>query len=174
MTTTETQNEQAEKILATVEEQFGFRPNLIEELVTAPAAAQVYLRGQDAMADSSLTPTQQQAVQLAVATHNECHYCDAAHAALGRQSGMASEDIDAIRNGDLPRDTDLRGVVSATRRVLEERGWLDDADLQELSAGGVDRQTLYEILAFVALKTLTNYVNHIADTEIDPQISQIS
>ncbi len=171
MTTTTRQNEQARAILSSVEEKYGFRPNLIEELVRAPAAAQVYLRGQDAMADSSLSPAQQQAVQLAVATHNECHYCDAAHATLGQQSGIASEDVEAIRDGELPADDDLRGVVSATRRVLDERGWLDDADLEELSAGGVDRQALYEIVAFVALKTLSNYVNHIADTEIDPQFS---
>jgi len=171
MTTTTTKNEQAEKILTSVEQKYGFRPNLIEELVTSPAAAQVYLRGQDAMANSSLTQAQQQAVQLAVATHNECHYCDAAHTTLGRQSGIATEDIDAIRNGELPNDRDLRGVVSATRRVLEEHGWLDDEDLEELSAGGVDRRALYEIVAFVALKTLSNYVNHIADTEIDPQFA---
>lgn len=171
MTTVTSQNEQARAILSSVEEKYGFRPNLIEELVTAPAAAQVYLRGQDAMADSSLSPAQQQAVQLAVATHNECHYCDAAHATLGQQSGIAPEDVEAIRDGELPADDDLRGVVSATRRVLDERGWLDDADLEELSAGGVDRQALYEIVAFVALKTLSNYVNHIADTEIDPQFS---
>jgi len=170
-TATNIQNEEAEQILASVEEKYGFRPNLIEELVTAPAAAQVYLRGQDAMANSSLTPAQQQAVQLAVATRNECHYCDAAHATLAQQSGITAEDIEAIRDGELPNNGDLRGVVSATRRVLAERGWLDAADLEELSAGGVDRQALYEIVAFVALKTLSNYVNHIGDTEIDPQFA---
>lgn len=55
--------------------------------------------------------------------------------------------------------------------MLDERGWLDETDLDELSGGGVDRQALYEIVAFVPLKTLTNYVNHIADTEVDPQFT---
>lgn len=98
-TATSTQNARAEQILASVEEKYGFRPNLIEELVTAPAAAQVYLRGQDALADSSLTPAQQQAVQLTVATHNECHDCGAVHSALGEQSVIAPGDVEAIRDG---------------------------------------------------------------------------
>lgn len=171
MPTATEHDQRAEEILSVVEESYGFRPNLMEELVTAPAAARVYLRGQDAMKDSSLTPAQQQAVQLTVATFNECHYCDAAHTTLGRQSGVDEEDLEAIRNGEPPSDPDLRGVVQATRRVLEERGWLDEADLSELADAGVDRQELYEIVASVALKTLSNYVNHIADTEIDPELS---
>lgn len=172
MTTgTTTRDEQAESILRTVEEKYGFRPNLMEELVEAPAAASVYLRGQDAMADSSLTPAQQQAVQLTVATHNSCHYCDAAHAALGRQCGIDGSDLDAIREGQVPEDPELASAVRATRRVLDREGWLEDSDLSELAAEGIDRQKLYEIVAFVALKTLSNYVNHIADTEIDPQFA---
>lgn len=163
--------EHAEQILANVEQKYGFRPNLIQELVEAPAAAEVYLRGQDAMADSSLTPAQQQAVQLTVATYNECHYCGAAHTALGKQSGLDDEDIEAIREGRLPSDSDLEAVVQATLLVLDERGWLDESDRSELERAGVDRQKLYEIIAFVGLKTLSNYVNHIADTDIDPQFS---
>lgn len=166
-----TREEQAEEILSAVEEKYGFRPNLVRELVEAPAAARVYLRGQDAMAGASLGPARQQAVQLAVASHNRCHYCGAAHSALGRQSGIADADVEAIRNGDLPEDPDLAGVVRAARRVLEKEGWLDDGDLSELADDGIGRQELYEIVALVALKTLSNYVNHIADTEIDPQFS---
>ena len=170
-TETMTRDDRAEEILSTVEEKYGFRPNLVEELVTAPAAARVYLGGQDAMADSSLSPAQQQAVQLTVATHNDCHYCDAAHTALGRQHGIGSDALDAIRDGGVPENPELQGVVRATRRVLEKEGWLEESDLSELAARGIDRQKLYEVVAFVALKTLSNYVNHIADTEIDPQFS---
>ena len=170
-TETKTRDDATEKILSTVEDAYGFRPNLIEELVKAPAAARVYLAGQDAMADSSLSQAQQQAVQLTVATHNGCHYCDAAHSTLGRQFGIGAEALDAIRDGGVPEDPELRGVVRATLRVVEKEGWLEESDLSELADEGIDRQQLYEVIAFVALKTLSNYVNHIADTEIDPQFS---
>ena len=171
--TTETtiRDDRTEEILSTVEDKYGFRPNLIEELVKAPSAARVYLGGQDAMADSSLSPTQQQAVQLTVAAHNGCHYCDAAHTTLGGQLGIEADALDIIRDGGVPEDPELRGVVRATLRVVEKEGWLEESDLSELADEGIDRQQLYEVIALVALKTLSNYVNHIADTEIDPQFT---
>lgn len=73
---------EAEEILSAVEGTYGFRPNLMQEMVTAPAAARAYLAGQEAMAGGTLSPAQAQAVQLAVAVHNGCHYCSAAHATV--------------------------------------------------------------------------------------------
>lgn len=113
---TATERDQGEAILASVEEKYGFRPNLLEEMAKAPAAARVYLRGQDAMADSSLSPAQQQAIQLTVATHNSCHYCDAAHTALGRMNGIEAEDLEAIRSsGDGGSGTSSRPFASRQR-----------------------------------------------------------
>ncbi len=40
-------------------------------MVTSPAVAQVYLNGQDAMVEASLTYQEQQAVQLTVATYED-------------------------------------------------------------------------------------------------------
>lgn len=45
----------AEESLATVENTYGFRPNLIEEMATSLVAAQVYLGGQKALKDPSLS-----------------------------------------------------------------------------------------------------------------------
>ena len=168
-TGTEEAGAAAEEILQAVEEQFGFRPNLIEEMVRSPAAAQVYLGGQGAMEDASLTGSEQQAVQLAVAAFNHCHYCTAAHSGLARQTGVDVDDVEAILEGGLPEDDRTRALVKATRLVLEKHGWLDADNLEELEAAGVDRAELYEIVALVGLKTISNYVNHIAGTEVDPQ-----
>jgi hypothetical protein len=47
------------------------------------------------------------------------------------------------------------------------RGWLGRPDLERLAAEGIGLPQLYEIVALVGLKTISNYVNHIAHTEID-------
>ena len=47
------------------------------------------------------------------------------------------------------------------------RGLLAPGDLTSLEAEGVDRSQLYEVVALIALKTLSNYVNHIAHTPVD-------
>lgn len=155
-----------------VKAKFGFVPNLIREMARSPAVAQVYLRGQDAMAQASLSGPEQQIVQLAVAVYNECPYCRAAHRAGCRRAGVAQAEIDLVEKGSLPEDRRLRSLVSATWQVLDTRGWLGTSDLANLEAEGVDRAQLYEVVAFVGLKTISNYINHIAHTTIDREFGE--
>lgn len=168
-TRTTTEDARAEEILSDVEEAYGFRPNLIREMVTSPAAARVYLSGQEAMQEASLSNAEQNAVMLAVSTRNECHYCTAAHSTIGRQAGLTGEQVEAILAEEKLEDERLSALVEATKRVLDQRGWLEEDDLAELERRGVDRAQLFEIVALVGLKTISNYVNHIAGTEVDPQ-----
>ncbi len=161
--------EKALDVRARVQKMWGFVPNLIEEMVTAPAVAKVYLDGQETMAGASLDNRDEQAVQLAVAVFNDCHYCQAAHSAIAKGAGISVEDIEAITSGKLPSAQRLANVVKATRLVLAKKGWLSAEDLEALEADGIDRRQLYEIIALIGLKTISNYINHIAHTEIDPQ-----
>ncbi len=52
-------------------------------------------------------------------------------------------------------------------QVVEARGHVRDADLAAVRAAGWGDAEVLEIVAHVALNTLTNYVNTIADTPID-------
>jgi alkylhydroperoxidase family enzyme len=85
---------------------------------------------------------------------------------------VAPGDIDLVEKGALPEDRRLRAVVSSTWQVLDARGWLSASDLTALEAEGIDRAQLYEVVALVGLKTISNFVNHIAHTPIDPQFGK--
>lgn len=162
----------AADVFEAVTAKFGFVPNLIREMARSPAVARVYLGGQQAMANASLSAKEQQIVQLAVAVYNECPYCTAAHRAGCRQAGVAAADIELVEQGSLPENRRLRSVVSATWQVLDTRGWLAPSDLASLEGEGIDRVQLYEVVALVGLKTISNFVNHIAHTPIDPQFGK--
>lgn len=162
----------AADVFEAVTAKFGFVPNLIREMARSPAVARVYLGGQEAMASASLSAPEQQIVQLAVAVYNECPYCRAAHRGGCRQAGVAQADIELVEKGSLPEDRRLRSVVSATWQVLDTKGWLGPSDLASLEAEGIDRAQLYEVVALVGLKTISNYVNHIAHTPVDAQFGK--
>jgi len=149
------------------EKQCGFVPNAIREMARSPAAAWAYLRGQEEMEKGELTGPERQAVQLAASVFNECRYCGAAHLAAARRAGLPQEVATTIATGDLPLDHRIRGLVSATWLVLDRRGHLTADDLIGLESEGVNREDLYEVVALIGLKTMMNYVNHIAHTEID-------
>lgn len=168
MSSTITQD-QVQEIRDSVQEKWGFVPNLVEQLVTSPETARLYLEGSEIVDAGVLTEEEQNAVKLTVSTANGCNYCRSAHRAIGKQAGTPPADLHRIDSGELPSDDRLATLVEATRLVMDERGWLDADQLRMLEARGVDRRQLYEIISIVALKTISNYVNHIAGTEVDPE-----
>jgi AhpD family alkylhydroperoxidase len=155
------------EVFEVVRKKYGFVPNLVREMSASPAVAQVYLGGQQAMAAATLSARDQQVVQLAISVYNECAYCRAAHRMGAKAGGIAPADIAAIERGDRPEDPRVSALVSTTWEILDVRGWLKGPDLERLRSEGLDRAQVYEIVALIGLKTISNWVNHIAHTEID-------
>ena len=52
-------------------------------------------------------------------------------------------------------------------KVVETRGQVSDADVASIRVAGYSDAEVIEIVLHVALNTLTNYVNEVADTTID-------
>lgn len=150
----------------------GFVPNQIKVLNEhSPAAARMYIATMDLAEQGELTDPEREAVILAVSRYNDCHYCTRTHAFLGREAGLSQETIEAIHRGGLPDDDRLRALVQATRRLLDKRGWLNEEDLSSLQWEGVGKTELYEINTLIGLKIFSNYVNHVAQTEVDEMVT---
>ncbi len=160
-------NPKSQKISDHVKKKFGFVPNVLAELSASPAALQVYLSGQEHLTEGALTPVEQQVVQLTVASFNHCQYCQAAHQFLGKQVGLSLSDIQAIREGRAPEHAEAAFIRRVTWALLEKRGWMAEEQVREWETLGLTKEKLYEIVAYVGLKTITNYVNHMAHTPVD-------
>lgn len=169
MATTTTTPAQTEELLKAEKARLGFVPNLLQEIKASPTALEIYLKGMNALERSALSPREQQAVALAISSVNNCEYCQAAHAWVGRKVGIAQAEVQAIRAGRIPESPELAPVVRAARLVMDKKGWLDAAERQELGRQGVTRARLFDIIALIGLKTISNYVNHIAHTPVDEQ-----
>jgi len=161
----------AQDIHSTAQEAYGFLPNLIEELNEHnPAAAKLYLASMELAEEGTLTDREREAVLLAVSRYNDCHYCTHVHGELAVSAGLSRDTVEALNSGGLPSDDRLRVLVQATRLLLDKRGWLDDEDLESLSSKDVERGELVEINALIGIKTFSNFVNHVAQTEIDDEL----
>lgn len=53
--------------------------------------------------------------------------------------------------------------------LMRHRSWVPEQDLEHFVAAGYTHRHVLDIITFLALKTLSNYVNHIAHTPLDPQ-----
>lgn len=157
--------------LRAVKTKVGMIPNLIATFAHAPAALNGYLAFSDALTHGRLNARQREVVALAIGQANACQYCLSAHTAIGKGAGLSPAAIQDARSGRADDALDNAIAVLAVK-IVRQRGVLDNGDLATAQHAGVDHALVIEIIANVALNTLTNYTNHVAGTDIDfPEVS---
>lgn len=146
---------------------FGFLPNLIARMAISPAMTEAYLTLGDIFSRSTFSEAEQQIVLLTISRYHKCSYCVSAHSVIAESHDIPEDVINAIRkNLDIP-DGKLNMLQVFTEHVLQERGWVNKRVLQNFYDAGYTQQNALEVIVGIALKTLSNYTNHIAGTELD-------
>ena len=154
-------------LLEAVKRQLGTVPNLFRMVAASPAALEGYLSLSGALGKGALRPEIREMIALAVAERNGCAYCLSAHAYLAKNLARLDDaEIAANRIGrsyDPVADAALKFAAS----VMENRGRVSDADLAQIRAAGLGDAEIVEIVLHVALNSWTNYINNVAETDID-------
>ena len=155
------------ELLASAEKGFGFVPNLLAVMAESPAALASYMALDKNFDDSSFTPVEKQVVLLSVSRENGCGYCMAGHSVIAEMKGVPNEVVDALRNSTAIPDDRLEALSQFTLAVVEKRGSLDSGDIDAFLSAGFTRSQMLDVLVGVAMKTISNYMNHIAETPLD-------
>lgn len=158
----------SQPILENVAAAYGFTPNLYAVFAESPVALSTYVSILDALKQHAvLSPAEQQVVMLAISAKNRCDYCVAAHTMVGGKSGVSTETISAIRDGRTPSDRRDAALVTFVHGVMSHAGWVPEGERQAFLDAGFTARHLLDILTILAMKTLSNYTNHIAQTPLD-------
>jgi uncharacterized peroxidase-related enzyme len=168
--TTETAPALSRPLLEGIGRSFGFVPNLFGVFAESPAALRGALAIYEAFSTSSLSPAEQQLIMLAVSEANDCEYCVAAHSTLAKRVAKVDAAlVDAVRRRAPLADAKLDMLVSFTRKVVEQRGMVSDAEVTAFLDAGYTRAQIIDVLLGVGMKTFNNYVDHIAHTPLNDQ-----
>ena len=154
-------------LLEGVRKMLGSVPNLFRITANSPAALEGYLNLNGALAKGSLTPQTRERIALAVAQINGCDYCLSAHTYLGKNLAKLDETEIAANRAGGSSDPTADAAVRFAAKLVRERGQLSDADVSAVRTAGYSDAEIVEIIAHVALNTLTNYLNEAFDTPID-------
>jgi uncharacterized peroxidase-related enzyme len=157
-------------LLAAARAEFGFVPNLLGELAGAPAALDAYLTLGRLLSETSLRPVEQQIIVAAVSVANGCSYCVAAHTPGLKMAGLSDDQVAALRAARPLADARLESVRRLASAFAENRGWVSDDVLRDFLETGHRREQVLEVLVGVAMKTLSNYTNHVAGTPLDREL----
>jgi len=165
--TIETAPTESKPVLEAVKSKFGFVPNLMGLFATNAEALKSYLSLGETFGNSGLNNVEQQIVAITVSRENNCEYCVAAHSAISAMSSIDRKLIDQLRSGERLSDPKLEALRNFTQKVTASKAQLDETDVQNFKGAGYRDEHVLAVLIGVAMKTLSNYANHIGKTPLD-------
>lgn len=157
----------ARDALREVKHDFGFVPNLLGMLSNAPVVLDAYRALSGCFERSSLSATERQVVLLAVSMENRCAYCVAAHSVIAGMQLVDPEHVRRLRGNEALGDAKLEELRSFAVELLRSRGWPSSTRIERFLTAGYGPAQVLEVVLGVALKTLSNYANHLAATPLD-------
>lgn len=157
----------AKPILQQSLKSYGFVPNLYASMAEAPSILEGYTALSTIFGKAGLSETERQVILMTNNRLNGCKYCMAAHTTLSQMGGVPDDVIAALRNNTPIEDRKLEALRQFAIAINESRGWPTDAQIDAFLAAGYSRQTVLEVILGTALKVLSNYTNHIAETPLD-------
>lgn len=165
--TMKTAPREAQPLIEAVEKKYGMVPNLIGIMAEAPSVLKGYLDLSAAIAQGTLSPLEQQVVQITVIRLNECNYCKAAHSKIADMSGLPMDIVRNIVQGKTLTDKKHEALRQFTITVWEKRGKANQADLNTFMEAGYSRAQALEVIANIARKMLSNYAGLLSNPAID-------
>ena len=165
--TPQTAPPKSKAILEGAKKAYGFVPNLMGVLAESPAAAKGFGALTGIFEKSDLSPTEQEVILMTNNRLNNCAYCMAAHTTAAKMKGLPEDVVESLRSGSPLADRKLEALRSFAAKVNRQRGVLDTADVEAFLAAGYTQANILEVIVGTALKVMSNYTNHVANTPID-------
>ena len=164
----------AKVILENTKKKLGFVPNMYNAMANSPGLLNTYIQGYSAFREKSgFSSIEQEVIFLAISQANGCEYCMAAHSFLAEAaSGVPSDVTAAIRDDKPIPEMQLSALSVFTHVMVATRGLPGQTDVDAFLSAGYTEKDILEVIHAIAIKTISNYTNHIFHTEVDNIFSQ--
>jgi alkylhydroperoxidase family enzyme len=159
--------ERSKHALQQLQSAFGMIPNIVGAIATSPVLINSLVGLFGNVHGGSFTEAQVQVVLLTDAVTNRCTWAVAFHTTLALKEEIDPADVQAIREGRLPKDGKLAALSALAKTMIEKRGRLDDEDVDRFLAAGFGRDHMLEVIAAVAASTITNYSGSITKPPVE-------
>ena len=165
--TIDTAPEASKPVMEMATKKYSFLPNLLGNMAHAPALLKGYATLAGIFGETSFSPTEQQILLMSNNVLNGCKYCMAAHTTIAQGAGVPNDVIEALRNNTPIADPKLEALRQFSQVINISRGNPRPNDLKAFFAAGYEESHILEIILGTALKVMSNYTNHVAETPVD-------
>jgi uncharacterized peroxidase-related enzyme len=144
----------------------GFTPNMMATFALSPIAFNSWAALLGSLS-KALDVKTRDSIGLAVSEVNGCNYCLTVHSFTAEHMAkLPTDEIILARKGHAS-DPKRDAALQFARKVIETRGKVSDADLKAVRDAGYTDANVMEIVALVAMYSLTNFFNNVFDPEKD-------
>lgn len=144
----------------------GFTPNMMATFARSPVAFNAWATLLGSLS-KTLDVKTRDSIGLAVSEVNGCNYCLSVHSFTAEHMAKLPVDEIVLARKGHAYDPKRDAAVQFARKVIETRGQVSDADLKAVRDAGYPEANIIEIVALVAMYTLTNFFNNVFDPEKD-------
>jgi len=166
--TVESAPAESKAILEGAQKQNGFIPGLYGVLAESPNTLKAYTQLHGLFADSSFNAEELTVVWQTINVEHECHYCVPAHTAIAHSMTVDSALTEALRNSEAMPNAKLQALHDFTLSMVRNRGDVSNEEMKAFFDAGYTQQQVLEIILGLSQKVISNYVNRVAKTPVDP------
>ncbi|NQV25844.1 MAG: carboxymuconolactone decarboxylase family protein [Rhodopirellula sp.] len=154
------------ELLDTVQGAFGLVPNAARIMANSPPVLESFLTFSQAMGNVAIGEKLHNQVKLSTSESNSCDYCTSILCAVAPSVGLTADEILAGRTSS-SEDRRTDAALKFAEAVLARGGKVDDSQFEAVRAAGFSDGEIVEIIASVVLGCFTNFLNNVADTDLD-------
>jgi len=151
--------------LDTFTKMLGFTPNMLATFAQSPIAFNAWATFRSSL-NKVLDVKTREIISLAVSEVNGCNYCLAVHSYAASMAKLPADEIILARKGHAI-DPKKDAADQFARKIIETRGQVGESDLETVRQAGYTDANVMEIVALVAMYSLTNFFNNVFDPEKD-------
>ncbi len=156
----DTAPESSKPLLENSQKAFGRLPGLHKVMSESPQALEGYQVLHKLFADTDFDADELTVVWQAINVEHECHYCVPAHTGIAKRMKVADDIIEALR--------------TFTIQMVRGRGNVNAAQMAAFFAAGYAHRAVLDVILGISQKTMSNYINHVAETPLDAPVEQFA
>lgn len=153
--------------LQTLQKNFGLVPNLVATMAESPTLINGFVGALVNFLNGTFNGAERQILLLTNAVTNRSPWAVAFHSTAALREGVDAEAVQSIRDGRAVADMRINALSTLSRKSIENRGQLSDADLEAFARAGFSPAQALEVFAGVAVSAMANYAGNITHPRLE-------
>ena len=156
--------------LQALQQKLGFLPNALATMANSPTLLNAFVGAFGSFHGGSFDGIEKQVLLLTNAVTINCPWTIAVHSTFAHEEGLAEREINAIRQGKLPKDPKYAALSALTRALVEKKGSVGAAEIARFTAAGYAEVQMLDMVAGIGVSTLAATTTNLAGTPIEDRL----